>query len=251
MRVMAVVQFGLAIMPLCHFTSAALISGITSGTESSMRNALELSMTTQPARAARGANSFEMLPPALNNARSMPLNDSFVSSATAISSRRNLSVLPTERAEASRDNRPAGKLRFSSVLIISTPTAPVAPTTATCGLRFIKRAGSIATGWRLSTGGTGLPGYRVTGLPRFVPLSVGFVKKHRSGVADVQRIHTRMHGDGGRLVANVQHVNRKAVPFAAENHAAIRREFGFPQRSFPGIRMRRNAAHTPRAQFPQ
>src|SRR6266545_6331430 len=239
MSVMAVVQFGLAIMPLCHFTSAALISGITSGTESSMRNALELSMTTQPARAARGANSFEMLPPALNNARSMPLNDSFVSSSTAISLRRNLSVLPIERAEASRVNRPMGKLRFSSVLIISRPTAPVAPTTATCGLRFIKGPNDRAIGRWLSTGGTGLP------LLRFVTLSIGFVKKHRSGVADVQRIHTRLHRDGGRLVTNVQHVNRKAVPFAAENHATIRREWGLPQRSFPGMRMRRDATHTP------
>ena len=80
MSVMAVVQFGLAMMPLCCFTSAALISGTTSGTLSSMRNALELSTTTQPALAAMGANSLEMLPPALNSAMSMPANESFVSS---------------------------------------------------------------------------------------------------------------------------------------------------------------------------
>ena len=135
--VMAVVQFGLAMMPLCHFTSAALISGTTSGTLSSMRNALELSTTTQPALAAMGANSFEMLPPALNSAMSMPANESFVSSVTVMSCPRNLSFLPTERAEASNVSLPTGKLRFSSVLIISMPTAPVAPTTATCGLRFI------------------------------------------------------------------------------------------------------------------
>ena len=138
MSVMAVVQFGLAMMPLCFFTSAALISGITSGTASSMRNALELSTTTQPALAAMGANSFEMPPPALNSAMSMPLNESFVSSVTVMSCPRNLSFLPTERAEASKVSLPTGKLRFSSVLIISMPTAPVAPTTATCGFRFIK-----------------------------------------------------------------------------------------------------------------
>ena len=85
MSVMAVVQFGLAMIPLWSLASAALISGITSGTESSIRNALELSMTTQPALAARGANSFEMPPPALNRAMSIPLNESFVSSSTAIS----------------------------------------------------------------------------------------------------------------------------------------------------------------------
>jgi hypothetical protein len=59
-----------------------------------MRNALELSTTTQPALAAMGANSFEMLPPALNSAMSMPLNESLVSSLTAMSWPRNLSFLP-------------------------------------------------------------------------------------------------------------------------------------------------------------
>ena len=137
MRVMAVVQFGLAMMPLCHFTSEALISGTTSGTFSSMRKALELSTTTQPAWTAMGAYSFEMLPPALNSAMSMPAKESFVSSATVFSAPRYVSFLPTERAEASSVSFPTGKLRFSRVLIISMPTAPVAPTTATCGLRFI------------------------------------------------------------------------------------------------------------------
>ena len=42
-----------------------------------------------------------------------------------------------DRAEASNVSLPTGKFRCSSVLIISMPTAPVAPTTATCGLRFI------------------------------------------------------------------------------------------------------------------
>ena len=138
MSVMAVVQFGLAMMPLCHFTSAPLISGITSGTESSMRNALELSTTTQPALAASGANSFDTPPPALNRAISMPWNESFANSLTMISCLRNLSFLPAERTEASNVRLPAGKSRFSSVLIISTPTAPVAPTTATCGFLFIR-----------------------------------------------------------------------------------------------------------------
>src|ERR1017187_9136181 len=134
---MAVVQFGLAIMSLCHLMSEALISGMTRGTFSSIRKALELSMTTHPAWAAMGANSFEMLPPALNSAMSMPAKESFFSSVTAMSWPRYLSVLPSDRVDASNVSFPTGKLRFSSVLIISRPTAPVAPTTATCGLRFI------------------------------------------------------------------------------------------------------------------
>ena len=88
--------------------------------------------------AAMCANSFEIPLPALNNAISTPLKASLVSSRTAISSPRNASLLPTERADASNVNFPAGKLRFSSVLSISMPTAPVAPTIATCGLRFMK-----------------------------------------------------------------------------------------------------------------
>jgi len=71
-KVMAVVQLGLAMMPRWRFTSPALISGTTSGTASSMRKALELSRTTQPALAASGANTLEMLAPALNKAISMP-----------------------------------------------------------------------------------------------------------------------------------------------------------------------------------
>src|SRR5436309_2884038 len=63
-------------MPLWPRTSPALISGITSGTESSMRKALELSTTTLPARAAMGANSFEMPPPALNRAKSVVVDNS-------------------------------------------------------------------------------------------------------------------------------------------------------------------------------
>ena len=75
-----------------------------------MRNALELSTTTQPALAAIGANSLEMLPPALKSAMSMPLKESLVSSLTVMSAPRNFSVLPTERAEASKVNLPTGKV---------------------------------------------------------------------------------------------------------------------------------------------
>ena len=84
-----------------------------------MRKALELSITTQSAFAAMGAYSFEMLPPALNSAMSTPPNESAVTSLTVISSPRNFSFLPTERAEASNVSFPTGKLRFSKVWIIS------------------------------------------------------------------------------------------------------------------------------------
>jgi len=48
------------------------------------------------------------------------------------------SDLPAERYDASGVNLPTGKFRFSSVFIISMPTAPVAPAIATCKSSLIK-----------------------------------------------------------------------------------------------------------------
>lgn len=162
MRVMAVVQLGFAMIPLCHRTSSALISGTTRGTASSIRNALELSTTTHPAWAARGANSREMAPPALNRAISIPLNEFLVNSLTSIAAPRKLNVLPTDRDEASKVSLPTGKPRFSRVLIISRPTAPVAPTTATCGFLFIGGV-TIPMGEGVSNGGFGPMGKPASG----------------------------------------------------------------------------------------
>src|ERR1035437_5447592 len=72
-----------------------------------------------------------------------------------MSAPRNFNFLPAERADASRVSLPTGKFLFSSVLIISMPTAPVAPTTATCGLRFILRRQNIASGGRRGQRGVG------------------------------------------------------------------------------------------------
>ena len=127
----AVVQFGLAMTPLFHLISSGLTSGTTSGTSLSMRKALELSIITAPAETTAGRNAREMSPPALNSAMSTPRNEASVISSTVTSSPLNFSVLPAERAEARSFRFLTGKLRFSSVLIISTPTAPVAPATAT------------------------------------------------------------------------------------------------------------------------
>ena len=137
MSVMAVVQLGFAMMPRCFLMSSPLISGMTSGTVSSMRKHEELSTTTAPACTAIGANSFEMPLPALKSAMSTPAKDAAVSSSTTTSWPKAGRVLPAERAEASSVSLPMGKLRFSSVLIISIPTAPVAPTMATFSFLLI------------------------------------------------------------------------------------------------------------------
>ena len=120
-------------MPLCSRMRRALISGITSGTFGSMRNAEELSITTAPALTAAGENFREMPAPAENSAMSTPSNDFSVSSSITILSPRKSMVLPAERALASALSLRTGKARLSMVAMNSAPTAPVTPAMATTG----------------------------------------------------------------------------------------------------------------------
>src|SRR5262249_8039887 len=108
-----------------------LISGTTSGTLGSMRKALDLSITTAPAAAAIGANSFACAAPAEKNAISMPLNEDGLSFSTAILSALKLTVLPTDRSDAYARRLFTGNLLSSRSFRVVSPTAPVAPTTAT------------------------------------------------------------------------------------------------------------------------
>src|SRR5689334_17880918 len=126
-------QFGLAIMPLCSLMRPPLISGMTSGTFGSMRNADELSITTAPAFTATGANFLDMAPPAENSAISTPWNELSVSSSTTISRPRKLSLWPAERLLASAFSPPTRKPRRSMVAMNSAPTAPVTPAMAITG----------------------------------------------------------------------------------------------------------------------
>ena len=59
MSAMIVEQFGLATIPWCFVAASPLISGTTSGTRSSMRQALVLSMTTAPLAAQLQARSCD------------------------------------------------------------------------------------------------------------------------------------------------------------------------------------------------
>ena len=89
-----VVQFGLATMPLGRSASAwGFTSDTTSGTSGSMRHADELSITTAPAAAKRGARAREPVAPAENRAMSRPAE-----SAVAASSTDDLGALPRQRA---------------------------------------------------------------------------------------------------------------------------------------------------------
>src|SRR5437762_11941187 len=127
-------QFGLATMPRWALAASPFTSGTTSGTAGSMRNALDLSTTTQPRRTASGANRRDVPLPAENSARSKPSRASAVSSRTSSLPPSNSTCDPAERADANATTSEAGKPRSTRIESTSGPTAPVAPTTATRGL---------------------------------------------------------------------------------------------------------------------
>ena len=65
-----------------------------------MRQADELSMTTAPAAAKRGASARQLVAPAENRAMSRPARSAVAASSTTISVPFHGSVRPAERAEA-------------------------------------------------------------------------------------------------------------------------------------------------------
>src|SRR5690606_37532499 len=139
---MIAAQFGFAMIPRWPASAPALISGTTSGTAGSIRNAEELSTTTAPAATASGAKRFEMPLPAEKRARSAPSKALAVSARTGSPRLPEGRVLPAERAEAKSRRSARGKPRAFRHLRISIPTAPVAPTTATVG--FGRRGRNVA-----------------------------------------------------------------------------------------------------------
>src|SRR5471030_546284 len=129
-----VLQLGLAMIrrPFkASSTSFGFTSGTTNGQSASMRKALELSMTTAPARAACGANSRLTVAPGEKSAIWTPLKESGLSRFTTSSRSRKVKVWPSLRSEARGISSATGKSRSSNTLIISRPTAPVAPAIAT------------------------------------------------------------------------------------------------------------------------
>ncbi len=118
-----VVQFGFAMMPLrtssraCGFTSLTM-----SGTSGSMRQALELSMTSTPAAANRGAWIFDIAPPAEKIATSSPLGSAVSASSTTTSSPRNGRVVPALRADAKKRISAIGKSRSTRRRRTTAPT---------------------------------------------------------------------------------------------------------------------------------
>lgn len=142
MSKIAAVQFGLAIKRADDVRESPLTSGTIRGTSRSMRNALELSITTQSCFCAAGQYCLERSAPALKNARSTPSNASSQTACTSNSAPRNVIVCPADLALASRMRRFTGKLRASNRRKNSCPTAPVAPRIATVRFRSISQYGT-------------------------------------------------------------------------------------------------------------
>src|SRR3990170_3067858 len=126
-------QLGLAIIP--RFVYILMASSFTSGTTSGISGAIlkapVLSITTQPALAAMGAKRSLTLPPAEKKPIWQLVNESSLRTCTVRLLPLYISAFPRERSEASSFSSLTGKALSSKIFIISLPTAPVAPTTAT------------------------------------------------------------------------------------------------------------------------
>src|SRR5690625_5914246 len=94
-------QLGLAMMAPRPVPSRMLplTSGTTRGMSGSRRKCELLSMTVQPALAARGAYLAEMLPPAENSAKSQPLKSNLSRSSTTTLLPANSMACPADRSE--------------------------------------------------------------------------------------------------------------------------------------------------------
>ena len=105
MTIWMVEQLGLAMMLRSRKPASAsrLTSGTISGTSSSMRNCEVLSITTQPAAAARGACTLDTAAPGENRPRSKP-SKSKSSSGRTVSTRSSpkLTSLPAEPLRCER-----------------------------------------------------------------------------------------------------------------------------------------------------
>src|SRR4051794_36568006 len=119
-------------------TCSGLISGTTSGTSGSIRNAPELSTTITPRAAASGAHSAATSSGTSNMATSIPSKTSGDSSWTASDSPRTINSRPAERLEATTRMSPQTFFREASNPHITVPTAPVAPIPAKLGKSLIE-----------------------------------------------------------------------------------------------------------------
>src|SRR5262245_2874043 len=118
------------------FSASALTSGTTSGTSESMRQADELSTTIAPAFAAIGLHSRLIEAGVLESTICTLVNASGRMASIVYDLPANSTGFPALRSEARNLIDLIGKFRSSSTRRIKSPTAPVAPTTATEAATF-------------------------------------------------------------------------------------------------------------------
>ncbi len=124
-------QLGFAIILSSAVNASALISGTTNFFVGSIRQALELSITVIPAAANLGAHSSDMVPPAEKMATSGCIAIAVSATTTVHCLPWKSIILPADFSDATGISSVIGKFRSVSTFIISPPTNPVAPTTAT------------------------------------------------------------------------------------------------------------------------
>ncbi len=124
-------QFGFAMILSSAVNTFAFTSGTTNFFVGSIRQAEELSITVDPTSAKRGAHSKETEPPAEKMATSgLAATASSIDIMVCILPANSI-CFPTERAEATPKNSVIGKFLSSKTVLITVPTRPVTPTTAT------------------------------------------------------------------------------------------------------------------------
>src|SRR5262245_19521973 len=111
-------------------SSSAFTSGTTSGQSGSIRHADELSTTIAPAFAAIGEYSLLTDDGVLESTIFTPANASGRIGSTGYGFPRNSTVLPADFSDARNLIVFGRNPRSASTCRISSPTAPVAPTTA-------------------------------------------------------------------------------------------------------------------------
>src|SRR5690606_17255278 len=124
-------QLGLAMILSFCVKFSALISGTTSFLVGSIRQADELSTTVVPASANFGAHSKEVSPPAENKATWGFISTAVCKLTTLYFLSLKVISFPTDFSDATGINSVTGKLRSAKTFSITSPTIPVAPTTAT------------------------------------------------------------------------------------------------------------------------
>ena len=95
--------------------ASGLTSETTSGTSGSIRQAEELSTTTAPAAANRGASARDAVAPAEKSAMSSPLGSAVSASSTMTSRSPKGSTVPADRAEEKNRIAAIGKSRSSRI----------------------------------------------------------------------------------------------------------------------------------------